>query len=481
MTRGAPRLCCGDTSTIHSRDPPHSDGGHLERGRTAHRPVRADDAPGVFRAEDERHGGVRALRAQAAAVPQFPARRRTGAGARISRGAALHRRRSRMAPVLRTLHTGVRRLARRPSLHRRRRRHAGGHGLLRRRADPAHQRAAARGPARREPRDEPRALRDAGRVQGCALGAGRARTAARRLRAAPRARRRGRPAVGARELPRRVCRNGDRRSGTAVRCARLRHDGALVRPGARRRSGRVRELRAGAPGERRAADRHVRHRTGRAQGRRSVREARRRRRAHLRRAHRQRRPRRACAARARDSRCRRPARDHDLRERQSRRVSVARARAAAGADRRLRGRHADEHLGRRALPRLRLQAGGIRRTAAAEALGRQGDVAGPQAGVPAVCVGRQHGRRFADAGTGRRIRARRSSSRSCVPAAWSERRRRSSRSASGHARNWAGFPNGCARSKTPIRTRSRSPRHCAGWLPRSTSAPERVARICDQA
>ena len=97
-----------------------------------------------------------------------------------------------MARGERALRRGVRRLARRPRVHRRRRRDARRHGVLRRRADRARHRAAARGAARREPRDQPAALRDARREQGGALRARGARTRAGRLRPAPRARRRSR-------------------------------------------------------------------------------------------------------------------------------------------------------------------------------------------------------------------------------------------------------------------------------------------------
>ena len=67
--------------------------------------------------------------------------------------------------------------------------------------------------------------------------------------------------------------------------------------------------------------------------------------------------------------------------------------AAGGADRRLRGRHQPRHLGRCAGARLRLQAPGIRRYPAPQALARQGDLAGTQAGVATLRGGRTHGRR----------------------------------------------------------------------------------------
>ncbi len=55
-----------------------------------------------------------------------------------------------------------------------------------------------------------------------------------------------------------------------------------------------------------------------------------------------------------------------------------------GADRRLRHRRQSRRLDRRARARLRLQAAGIRRQAAPQTVGRQGDLAGPQAGVARV-------------------------------------------------------------------------------------------------
>src|SRR5262245_229953 len=79
-------------------------------------------------------------------------------------------------------------------LARRRGRHARGHARLRRRADPACDRAAAGGTADREPSPESAAPADAGRDAGGALPDRRSRPAARRLRAAAGARRRGGPA-----------------------------------------------------------------------------------------------------------------------------------------------------------------------------------------------------------------------------------------------------------------------------------------------
>ena len=54
------------------------------------------------------------------------------------------------------------------------------------------------------------------------------------------------------------------------------------------------------------------------------------------------------------------------------------------ADRRLRHRHQPDDVVRRAGARLRLQAAGVCRAAAAQAFGRQGDLAGPQAGLAAA-------------------------------------------------------------------------------------------------
>ena len=67
------------------------------------------------------------------------------------------------------------RLSRGVPLHRRRPCHAGGHGLLRQRADSARHRAAAGGAVRRDAADEPPPLPDADRLQGGAHGACRRR------------------------------------------------------------------------------------------------------------------------------------------------------------------------------------------------------------------------------------------------------------------------------------------------------------------
>ncbi len=206
--------------------------------RARHRSLRAHDAPGVLRGADERHRGVRALRAQNAAAPQFPARGGPGAGAAFSRPPALHRRRAAMAGGMRSLHARVRRIARRSLLYRRRRRTARRHGVLRRRADPAHRRAVARGAAGREPGDEPRPLPDRRREQGRAVGAGCARPSAGRFRPAPRARRGSGAPVGARELSRRVYRDRDGGSRPRVRHSAVRHDGPFVCASARRRERR---------------------------------------------------------------------------------------------------------------------------------------------------------------------------------------------------------------------------------------------------
>ena len=183
-------------------------------------------------------GGLRVLRAQAAGAARLPDRGRARAGARLSRDlrfspedidwlAATGRFRQRLA-----------RLSRRLPLHRRRPRHAGGHGVLRRRADPARHRAAAAGAARRDAADQHPAFPDADRLQGGAHGAGRARQAAGRFRPAPRAWRRGRAAGGARELHRRLRRHRDGAGRAALRHPDLRHHGAFLRPGARRREPR---------------------------------------------------------------------------------------------------------------------------------------------------------------------------------------------------------------------------------------------------
>ena len=78
--------------------------------------------------------------------------------------------------------------------------------------------------------------------------------------------------------------------------------------------------------------------------------------------------------------------------------------AARRADRRHRHRHEPHHVLRRAGDRLRLQAPGICRHAAAQKIAQQGDLAGPQTGVAAIRCRRPHGRRSVGAGraTGRR-------------------------------------------------------------------------------
>ena len=66
----------------------------------------------------------------------------------------------------------------------------------------------------------------------------------------------------------------------------------------------------------------------------------------------------------------------------------------AGADRRLRHRRQSRGFGRRARPRLRLQAAGIRRQAETQIIRGQGDLAGPQAGLARLRRRRPHARRY---------------------------------------------------------------------------------------
>ena len=73
--------------------------------------------------------------------------------------------------------------------------------------------------------------------------------------------------------------------------------------------------------------------------------------------------------------------------------SLAAFARAECADRRHRHRHQPHHVVGRAGGRLRLQIAGICRPAAAQALGEQGDLAGPQAGMAALWRRRPHGRR----------------------------------------------------------------------------------------
>ena len=84
-----------------------------------------------------------------------------------------------------------------------------------------------------------------------------------------------------------------------------------------------------------------------------------------------------------------------LRKRRPGRGCARRLHARGRADRRLRHGHEPGHLAGRAVARCRLQAAGICRTAAAQALGRQGDLAGPQAGLAQLRCGRPDERRRA--------------------------------------------------------------------------------------
>src|SRR3989454_9671728 len=347
--------------------------------RPAHRSLPAHHAARVRPARHGRDGRVRALRAQPAAHARLPPRRGARAGARVPGDLALHRRGAGVGGARGPLRPSLRRLPGAHALHRRRARAARGHRLLRGRADPARHGAASRGAARGEPATQPAALPDARRLQGGARGAGGAREAARRLRHATRARRGGGAARGTRELPRRARGERDRARESALRHPGLRHRGALLRAGARRRGGGVRALRRRRSRARRAPARHLRHggRGGeggraRARGRRGAR-----------RAARQRRPGRARAPGPAHPRRGRARRGDHLRERQPGRRRAARSDRQRRADRRLRPRHAPRHFRRRALSRLRLQAGRVRRAAAAQALRRQGELAGPEAGLAA--------------------------------------------------------------------------------------------------
>ena len=178
-------------------------------------------------------------------------------------------------------------------------------------------------------------------------------------------------------------------TATAIRRAALRHpgvrdDGALLRAGARRRGAGVRRFRRVVPEQRDAADRHLRHGAPpRARWRRSRRSSR---------------PR---GIRIRGVRL--DSGDLDALAREVRGILDAaglrdaaifasgnldehRVRGAGRgrrADLELRRRHQPHHQQRRAVPRRRLQAAGVRRHRAPQALREQGDVARPQAGVAA--------------------------------------------------------------------------------------------------
>ena len=73
--------------------------------------------------------------------------------------------------------------------------------------------------------------------------------------------------------------------------------------------------------------------------------------------------------------------------------SVAATDCGRRAHQRLRRWHQPDHVIRRAVARLRLQAGGIRRIAAPQALDRKGDLARTQAGLAPLRARRTHGRR----------------------------------------------------------------------------------------
>ena len=114
--------------------------------------------------------------------------------------------------------------------------------------------------------DQHPALPAAHRRQGGARAPGGARKADGRFRAAAGARRRGRVDGGARELHRGLCRNRDGAGRAAVRHSGLRHHGAFLCAGPRRRDHGVRELRAGEAEQSDAADRQLRYRGGSAEG-----------------------------------------------------------------------------------------------------------------------------------------------------------------------------------------------------------------------
>ena len=102
-----------------------------------------------------------------------------------------------------------------------------------RRADPARRGAAAAGAAGRDAARGADAFLVAHREQGRALRARGAGQAAGGFRPAARARRRGRAARGARGLPGGLRRHARRCSPASASASPVRHDGALVRPGAR--------------------------------------------------------------------------------------------------------------------------------------------------------------------------------------------------------------------------------------------------------
>ena len=262
-------------------------------------------------------------------------------------------------------------------------------------------------------------------------------------------------------------------AGTAVRRAGVRHHGAFLHPGARQRDAGVRALRAQPSRQHDVADRHLRHRGGGEQGGAARAAAGARRHQDPRGAHRQRRPRRACAPGAHDPRRRRA---HDvkifasggidefaLREllRSSARRSTASASAAAWT--------------RRTTCPLSIAPTSCRSTPAraAQALGRQGDLARAQAGVAQLWRD-AHVRRSAHAGGGRA--AGRAAARPVMRAvgacpAW----KRWSRHATAHAASWPGCPKRCARWNPHPLTPSPYPTHSsAGRRSRSRTGGSRA-------
>ncbi len=227
----------------------------------------------------------------------LPARRGHQRAARRARGVRLRRRAARVPRDDGALQPRLPRAPRRLPLQRRGSRAARGDGLLRRRAAARADRAHARGADRRDDGAQPAALPLARRDEGGALRRCRGGSQARRLQPPPHPRRGRRRPRRPRQLPRGLRLDEQHRRREAPRHTALRHDGALLRRGLRRRERRLRGLHARLPGRHDPPDRQLRLARGCAPRDRGRADAARERRQARRGAARLRRPRSSSAAR----------------------------------------------------------------------------------------------------------------------------------------------------------------------------------------